>query len=111
MFIPPYEWWNDDIAKWCNEIGLSLFNLTPGSATNADYTYPEMGKAYKSSEELLDHIKQLSKKPSGLNGYILLIHAGTDPRRTDKLYNRLNEMIDYLKKDGYGFKRIDDLLN
>ena len=111
LFIPPYEWWNDDIAKWCNEIGLSLFNLTPGSATNADYTYPEMGKAYKSSEQLLDHIKQLSKKPNGLNGYILLIHAGTDPRRTDKLYNRLNEMIEDLKKDGYRFKRINDLLN
>ena len=111
LFIPPYEWWNDDIAKWCNEVGISLFNLTPGSATNADYTFPEMGNAYKSSEELLNHIKQLTKKPNGLNGYILLIHAGTDPKRKDKLYNRLNEIIDYLKKDGYRFKRIDDLLN
>jgi peptidoglycan/xylan/chitin deacetylase (PgdA/CDA1 family) len=52
----------------------------------------------------------LTKQPNGLNGYILLIHAGTDPRRKDKLYNRLNEMIWYLKNKGYQFKRIDELL-
>ena len=111
FFIPPYEWWNNDVARWCNEIGISLFNLTPGSATNADYTYPEMGASYKTSEELLNHIKKLAKQKNGLNGYILLIHAGTDPRRKDKLYSRLNEMIDYLKNEGYKLKRIDQLLN
>ena len=48
--------------------------------------------------------------PNGLNGVILLIHAGTDPRRKDKLYDKLDELIGYLKKEGYTFKRIDDLL-
>ncbi len=69
-----------------------------------------MGPSYKSSDELLNYIKQLSKQRNGLNGYILLIHAGTDPRRKDKLYNRLNEMVGYLKNDGYDFKKIDQLL-
>jgi endoglucanase len=41
---------------------------------------------------------------------VLLIHAGTDPRRKDKLYNRLDELISYLKKEGYSFKKIDALL-
>lgn len=109
-FIPPYEWWNDDIARWCHETGIALFNNTPGSATNADYTYPEMGNSYTKSETLIKHIKQLTLKPNGLNGYILLIHAGTDPRRTDKLYNRLGEIIDFLKTEGYQFKRIDELI-
>jgi peptidoglycan/xylan/chitin deacetylase (PgdA/CDA1 family) len=111
FFIPPYEWWNDDIARWCNEIGIALFNFTPGSKTNADYTYPEMGSAYKSSQELLDHVKKLSKQPNGLNGYILLIHAGTDPRRNDKMYNRLHELIGFLKSEGYQIKSIDQLIN
>jgi len=111
FFIPPYEWWNDDIAKWCNEIGISLFNYTPGSLTNADYTYPELGKTYQSSEALLNHIKELEKQPNGLNGYILLIHAGTDPRRKDKFYDRLNDLIDYLKDKKYQLKTIDDILN
>jgi len=40
-----------------------------------------------------------------------LIHAGTDPRRKDKLYNRLKELIAYLKKEGYALKKIDELLD
>jgi endoglucanase len=45
-----------------------------------------------------------------MNGFILLIHIGTDPRRTDKLYNRLGNLIDTLRARGYSFARIDDLL-
>lgn len=110
-FIPPYEWWNDSIAIWCRWKGVQLFNFTPGSATNADYTYPEMGKSYVAGEQLLQHIKKLAKQPNGLNGYILLIHAGTDPRRTDKFYNHLGEFILFLKKEGYKIKKINELLD
>ena len=110
-FIPPYEWWNDTVARWCNEKGISLFNFTPGTISNADYTYPEMGTSYKTSDAIIASIKRYNEsKPGKLNGAILLIHAGTDPRRKDKLYNHLDEIIAYLKKDGYKFKRIDDLL-
>jgi peptidoglycan/xylan/chitin deacetylase (PgdA/CDA1 family) len=42
---------------------------------------------------------------------VLLIHAGTDPRRKDKLYDQLDDLIAYLKKEGYGFKKINELLN
>jgi peptidoglycan/xylan/chitin deacetylase (PgdA/CDA1 family) len=110
-FIPPYEWWNYTIAAWSKELGLKLFNFTPGIRTNADYTYPEMGNAYKSSEWILQSLKNNADKDSGIfNGAIILIHAGTDPRRKDKLYNRLNDIIDYLESKGYTFKRIDDML-
>ena len=66
----------------------------------------------KSSDAIITSIKQYNETKKGaLNGVILLIHAGTDPRRKDKLYNRLDELIGYLKKEGYQFKRIDELLN
>jgi endoglucanase len=110
-FIPPYEWWNDSIAIWSKAAGWQLINFTPGIRTNADYTYPEMGASYKSSEELFQTLKQFEhSNTTGLNGSIILIHAGTDPRRKDKLYNRLDEMIDYLKAKGYRFKTVDELL-
>jgi peptidoglycan/xylan/chitin deacetylase (PgdA/CDA1 family) len=48
---------------------------------------------------------------SGLNGFILLVHIGTDPRRTDKFYKYLPELITRLKSRGYQFERIDELLN
>src|SRR5690606_28198530 len=43
FFLPPYEWYNDQVAKWATEIGLKLINFTPGIRTPADYTWPEMG--------------------------------------------------------------------
>jgi peptidoglycan/xylan/chitin deacetylase (PgdA/CDA1 family) len=110
-FIPPYEWWNDTIAAWSKELGLKLFCFTPGIRTNADYTYPEMGASYKSSEWILQSLKnQFSQNKNAFNGAIILIHAGTDARRKDKLYNRLDELIDWLRLNGYSFNTIDKLL-
>jgi len=91
---------------------LKLFCFTPGIRTNADYTYPEMGNTYKSSEWIFQSLKnQLQQDKNAFNGAIILIHAGTDKRRKDKLYNRLDELIDWLKMNGYSFKRIDELLD
>ncbi len=109
--IPPYEWWNDTIGRWMDSAGIRLFSFTPGTTSNADYTYPEMGRSYKSSDAIIHSIKQFNETGrGGLNGVILLIHAGTDPRRKDKLYNRLDELIRYFTAEGYVFKTIDDLL-
>lgn len=109
-FIPPYEWWNDSIAGWSREMGTHLFNFTPGIGTNADYTFPSMGHSYKTSDQLFESVKTFDKQAGNMNGAIILIHAGTDPQRTDKFYNRLDELINYLKSKGYQFKRIDELL-
>lgn len=108
-FIPPYEWWNQQIADWVKEAGIQLFNFSYGTRTNADYTYPEMGSSYQSTDSILKKLYQL-ESAKGLNGSIILIHIGTDQRRKDKLYNSLSTMIRYLKAKGYRFKRIDELL-
>ncbi|WP_175634764.1 glycoside hydrolase family 9 protein [Pedobacter ghigonis] len=108
-FLPPYEWYNQTIANWTNEQGLQLVNFTPGTRSNADYTYPQMGKSYRTSEEIYRSITTFNEtKPNGLNGFILLLHIGTDARRTDKFYNRLPELIGYLKNKGYKLDRIDN---
>ena len=109
-FIPPYEWYNEDIVRWARGMGLVLFNFTPGTSSNADYTTPSM-KEYLSSEAIYDRILAREKKdPHGFNGFILLIHIGTDPERTDKLYARLEDLITELESRGYRFARIDELL-
>lgn len=111
LFIPPYEWWNDSVAIWCNWKGLELFSFTPGTYTNADYTWPEMGSNYKSNATLMTQLKTLVSIPGKLNGNILLVHVGTDPRRKEKLYNELPVIIQLLRKNGYNIKRIDELIN
>jgi len=108
-FLPPYEWYNDSIAAWTNALNLQLINFTPGTKSNADYTTPGM-KNYRGSDEIYNSIMDVEVK-KGLNGFILLLHAGTDPLRTDKFYFKLDALVQVLKQKGYSFKRVDELLH
>lgn len=108
-FLPPYEWYNDSIAKWTGERGLVLVNFTPGTQSHADYTYPELPN-YRSNAEIYESIVQLEDQ-HGLNGFLLLFHFGTDPRRKEKFYPELGKLINELKKKGYKFVRLNELLN
>ncbi len=104
LFMPPYEWYNEKIAKWTREFGLTLINYSPGTRSHADYTTPDMGTRYMGSQVLFDKILDYeSSSENGMNGFILLIHLGTHPNRTDKLYNRLDDLIETLKQRGYEF--------
>ncbi len=104
-FLPPYEWYNTESVDWSRQLGLKVINFTPGIRSNADYTTPGM-KNYRSSETILNDIKDFEKKdPNGLNGCIMLIHLGTAPERTDRFYNRLGELLTFLKRNGYVTER------
>lgn len=112
LYMPPYEWYNLQIVKWSNEIGLTIVNYTPGTYSNADYTIPSMGKQYRSSDFIFTKILEYeSNQPNGLNGFILLTHIGTHPDRTDKFYFRLDELLSILLSKGYSFRRLDELIN
>lgn len=110
LFLPPYEWYNDSIASWTKEMGFQLINYTPGTRSHADYTTPA-DRNYRSSKEIYQSIIINEKeKPAGLNGFLLLMHIGTDTMRTDKFYHQLPQLIKYLKAKGYQFQRVDELL-
>jgi len=49
-------------------------------------------------------------RPSGLNGFLLLLHIGTDPRRTDKFYKRLPGLLKWLKSKEYLPERVDEVI-
>jgi endoglucanase len=108
VFLPPYEWYNDSIAVWTNQAGLKLVNNSPGTITSQDWTFPEKGKPYYSSDSLMKNLTAFEKR-KGMNGYILLIHPGTDPRRTDKFYLRLDSVLDYLEKKNYSFHSFSEI--
>ena len=108
FFLPPYEWYNDTIAAWTRELDLQLINYTPGTLSHADYTTPA-DKNYRNSRTIYNSIADF-EQARGLNGFILLLHIGTDPKRTDKFYHHLSQLITLLKSKGYRFKRVDTLL-
>ncbi|MCD8080353.1 MAG: glycoside hydrolase family 9 protein [Bacteroides sp.] len=107
LFMPPYEHYNREISSWTRALGLQLVNFTAGTLTNADYTTPDMPN-YRSSKEIYDKVMAI-EKAEGLNGHIMLIHLGTDDKRTDKFYNTyLDKVIKSLKKKGYAFNPLRD---
>ena len=109
-FLPPYEWYNDSIARWTGEAGLQLINFTPGTLSHADYTTPSMPN-YRSSRTIYQSIlKYEETSPAGLKGFLLLVHIGSGPQREDKFHLLLDNLIRELKSKGYRFVRVDELL-
>lgn len=98
-YLPPYEWYNKQIVTWCKELGISVLNFTPGTGTNADYTTPEL-KNYRNNDTIYQNLMKFEQK-EGLSGAFLLIHLGTDPKRTDKFYLLLEKLIEELMQKGY----------
>lgn len=110
FFLPPYEWYNDSIAVWTNEMDLQLINYTPGTLSHADYTTPQ-DKNYRNSDNILQSIINYEQTHTrGLNGFILLMHIGTDAKRTDRFYFYLPQLMKWLKMKNYKPVRIDELL-
>ena len=107
VYLPPYEWYNDSISAWTREAGFTLVNISSGTITNQDWTVPD-GKPYYSSDHLMKNFLKYEKE-KGLNGYILLIHPGTDPGRTDKFYLHLDSILTYLEKKDYRFHSFKEL--
>ena len=71
-----------------------------------------MGNRYINSSRIYNSIIDYEKQQkSGLNGFVLLLHIGTHPERTDKFYLLFEKLVDELKSRGYKFIRIDELLN
>jgi peptidoglycan/xylan/chitin deacetylase (PgdA/CDA1 family) len=107
-FIPPYEWFNADQANWSRRMKVRLFNFTPGSGSNRDWA-PEGHKSFVPSQQIIDDILMYEQKdPHGLNGFILLMHVGSE--RKDKTFLLLDKLLNELKRRGYEFVRIDEML-
>src|SRR5205814_6955139 len=105
---PPYEWYNEDQSRWSREMGVLLFNFTPGSGSNRDWA-PESEKSFVPSQKIIDDILACEKKdPHGLNGFLLLLHVGS--QRKDKTFLLLDPLLKQLEDRGYKFVTVDRLL-
>ena len=109
-FLPPYEYYNQEIVDWAKAMGLTLVNFTPGTRSNADYT-GEADRNFVSAKAIFESIvRKEQEDPHGLNGFILLLHIGSGPGRADKFPARFGELLDYLAGKEYQFVRVDELL-
>lgn len=102
-FMPPYEWYNKKVVDIASQLNQITMNFSSGTRSNADYTTPDMPN-YISSEAILESIHRY-RALHGMNGFHLLIHPGTHPKRKDKFYLKLEGLITDLKEEGYQFSR------
>lgn len=109
LYLPAFEVHNQQTASWSRELQLQMINYTPGTFSHADYT--ENGPGFVSSQVILRSILQMERRPRGLNGFFLLMHTGSGPRRTDKMHARFGELLAELSHRGYRFVRIDHLID
>jgi hypothetical protein len=108
LFIAPYEWYNRDQVRWCDAMGVTLINFTPGSGSNRDYA-PEGDRNFEPSRRIYDDILAYEKKDAHrLNGFMLLLHLGSG--RKDPFHPLLGALCDELAERGYEFVRVDRLL-
>lgn len=104
-FMPPYEWIAPEQVEALRSIaGLKTVNPTPGISIFRDYTTPDMPD-YCSSDSLMRQLYDYERR-RGLNGVFLIMHLGTHPDRTDKLYTHFGEIVDSLAILGYSFRRL-----
>lgn len=109
-YIPPFEWYNQEIADWSRDMGLVLFNYTPGTRSNADYMRDDHPRFISSADIVRSILDHETAEPDGLNGFLLLLHLGAGPERTDRMYPLVGPLIDELQRRGYSFVRVDQLL-
>jgi len=107
-FIPPYEWYNSQHSAWAREMGLLLFNFTPGIGSHRDWA-PEGHAAFRPSEQIMQDILTFEETDDyGLNGALMLLHLGS--QREDKMPRLLEPLMEELEARGYRFVRVDELL-
>ncbi len=110
FFMPPYEWWNVEVAGWSSAMGHRVVGFTPGTRSNADYTADDAPN-FVSSEAIWASIQRHEAEDEhGLNGFLLLSHIGVGPARTDKFHDRIGEVIAWLLANGYQPMTVDELL-
>ncbi len=92
--IPPFEWCAKEHAHVYRSLGIVPINPTPEIETYRDFTTPDMPEYWTSSQMLRQLLNLEASR--GLNGAIIILHLGTQPARTDKLYHHLPALLDTL---------------
>ena len=110
-FLPPEESYNLDIAEWAGNYFFATIRNTPGTHSTEDCT-TEAEPDFVSSKAIFDSIVAKEQQdPHGLNGFLLLLHVGSGPNRTDKFHARFGELLDYLSRKGYQFVSVNELFD
>ncbi len=111
----PYGEYNKQILMWAAQAGYKHVGWTVGrgwenTMDTLDWVADKNSKIYKTADQITEKILHYAKgKKHGANGIIILMHLGTE-RKDDFPYKKLPEIIDGLRKEGYRFVKISEMM-
>ncbi len=94
VVLPPYEWCAAEHVRAYRSAGYEPINPTPGIETYRDYTVPGTPE-YRTAQFLVEQLYDYEAR-RGLQGAFIIIHAGTEDARPDKLYSHLSAILERL---------------
>ena len=115
LWRAPYGEYNAEIIRWAAEAGFRHVGWTTGrgwaeSMDSMDWVADKKSSVYHSAQEIADKILAYAKTGRhGANGIVILMHLGTE-RRDDFPHEKLPEIIDGLKKQGYMPVKVAELM-
>lgn len=115
LWRAPYGYYNRDILDWAAGAGYKHIGWTVGrgweeTMDTLDWVADKSSEVYYTSEEIAEKILNYGKnKRHGSNGLILLMHLGSE-RDDDFPHEKLPEIIDGLRKQGYELVPVSQLL-
>ncbi|HDP99528.1 MAG TPA: hypothetical protein ENN22_10160 [bacterium] len=111
----PYGEHNAEIRQWAAEAGFRQIGWTVGrdwhdGMDTMDWVADTTASYYYSADEIAEKILSFGiRKSNGANGAIILMHLGT-LRQSDYPHEKLPYIIQQMKKQGYQFVSISEML-
>lgn len=115
LWRAPYGEYNDEILQWAAQAGYKHVGWTVGrgwedTMDTLDWVADKNSESYRSADEIAQKILNYGEgKASGANGAIILMHLGTH-RKDDFPHRKLPEIIDGLRKEGYRFVKVSEMI-
>ncbi|MGD9486737.1 MAG: polysaccharide deacetylase family protein [Calditrichaceae bacterium] len=104
----PFGEINEQVALWAAEIGFKHIGWSQ-NCDSRDWVADAGSSLYRTNTEILQHFIE-QEEQSGMSGKIILMHLGSE-RKDDFPYLILPDLIEQLKRRGYGFKTISQMFS
>lgn len=116
LWRAPYGEVNSQLMRWAEELGYKHINWTRDyqrgvTLDSLDWVIDRESHRYFTNEEIVQKLLDFGRgDPHGTAGGIVLMHLNTRRPNGDALHERLDDLIEAWRSQGYQFVKISDMM-